>query len=136
MSESGAGSNYISRGIWFTNMQQIGPFTDAGAPAGSTTITASMKTLLFDPAVTSSTGDPYGNSVDPDNNGFGDPVEIMPGATETITIAISPTAAKGKTVSGVLNLVTVPNLATGETGLPFTSTGEVLAAIPYKYKVG
>ncbi len=30
VSETGGGSNYISRGIWYTNMQQIGPFTDAG----------------------------------------------------------------------------------------------------------
>ncbi len=51
-------------------------------------------------------------------------------------MSISPTAAKGKTVSGLLNLVTVANLPTGAGGLPFTSTGEVIAAIPYKYKVG
>jgi hypothetical protein len=133
VSESGAG-NDISRGIWFTNMQQIGPFTDAGAPAGETTITASMRTLAFDPAVTSSTGDPYGNAVDPNNDGFGNPVEVAPGASATIQVTIAPTAPGA--VSGVLNVVTVPNLPTGAGGLPFTSTGEVVAAIPYAYRAG
>ena len=41
---------FIARGIWFTNMQQIGPFTDDGPPAGSTTLSASMETYAFDDA--------------------------------------------------------------------------------------
>jgi hypothetical protein len=32
--------------------------------------------------------------------------------------------------------VTVANLPTGSGGLPFQSTSEVLAAVPYKYKTG
>jgi hypothetical protein len=134
VSESGAG-NFISRGIWFTNMQQIGPFTDDGAPPGSSTLTASMRTLAFDSAVTSSTGDPYGNSVDPNNNGFGNPVRIAPHQTRTILVTITPTGAHGTDVSGLLNLVTIPNLPTGSGGLPFTSTGEVVATVPYAYRV-
>jgi hypothetical protein len=31
--------------------------------------------------------------------------------------------------------VTVPIMPTGSTGLPFYSTGEVVATLPYKYKV-
>jgi hypothetical protein len=127
---------YISKGIWFTNMQQIGPFTDAGAPAGQSTISASMRTYDFDDTVTSSTDDPYGAAVDPSNNGFGTPVTIQPGDTAQITVTITPHGTVGKTVSGVLNLVTPPNLPTGFTGLPQTSTGEVIATLPYKYKIG
>jgi hypothetical protein len=132
VSESGNG-NYISRGIWFTNMQQIGPFPDA-APAGQSTLSASMRTFAFDSTVTSEAGDPYGNAVDPDNDGFGNPVRIGPHETQTISVTITPTT-KGS-ASGILNLVTVPNLPTGAGGLPFTSTGEVVATVPYKYKAG
>jgi hypothetical protein len=132
VSESGKG-NYISRGIWFTNMQQIGPFPDA-APAGQSTLSASMRTFAFDPTVTSDAGDPYGNAVDPDNDGFGNPVRIGPHETQTISVTITPTT-RGS-ASGILNLVTVPNLPTGAGGLPFTSTGEVVATVPYKYKAG
>jgi hypothetical protein len=135
VSESGAG-NYISRGVWFTNMQEIGPFTDAGAPSGETTITASMRTLAFDSDVSSSTNDPYGNAIDPNNNGFGNPVRIAPGKTMTINVTVTPTAAKGKAVSGVLNLVTLPNRPAGSLGLPQLTTGEVVATLPYSYKVG
>jgi hypothetical protein len=117
-------------------VQQIGPFSDAGPPAGSTTMTASMKTYAFDPDVTSSTGDPYGNSIDPDNNGFGHPVNIKPGETKTILVTITPSAALGTTVSGVLNLVTIPTFPTGFTGMPQFSTGAVVAMLPYQYKVG
>lgn len=60
-------------------MQEIGPFTDDGQAAGTTTITASMRTLAFDAAVTSSTGDPFGNATDPTNTGFDSPVFIGPG---------------------------------------------------------
>jgi hypothetical protein len=35
----------------------------------------------------------------------------------------------------LLNLVTIPNLPTGSGGLPFTSTGEVVATVPYAYRV-
>jgi hypothetical protein len=135
--ESGNG-NYITKGIWFTNMQEIGPFTDAGAPAGSTTITASMQTLAFDNSVTTSTGDPYGNAVDPNNDGFGNPVVIEPGQTQYITVTIKPGAAHGTQVSGLINLVTVPTLpatTNSGTGLPQVTTGEVIATLPYAYTV-
>jgi hypothetical protein len=135
--ESGNG-NYITKGIWFTNRQEIGPFTDAGAPAGSTTITASMQTLAFDNSVTTSTGDPYGNAVDPNNDGFGNPLVIEPGQTQYITVTIKPGAAHGTQVSGLINLVTVPTLpatTNSGTGLPQVTTGEVIATLPYAYTV-
>ena len=134
VSEAG-GRDTISKGAWFTNVQQVGPFSDDGPPAGQSTFTASMRTLAFDNAVTTSTGDPYGNSVDPTNNGFGRPVRIQPGATKDITVTITPTAAVNANVRGVINLVTVPNLASGSNGLPETTTGEVVARLPYAYHV-
>jgi hypothetical protein len=66
-------SGFISKGIWFTTVSELGPFTDAGAPAGRTTITASMRTAGFDPAVTSSTDDPFRIAIDPTSDGFGNP---------------------------------------------------------------
>jgi hypothetical protein len=127
---------YISRGIWFTSVAQIGPFTDAGPPSGSATQTASMDTYAFDDAVSSSTDDPYGNSVDPSNNGFGHPIHILPHKTRTITLTITPNAAPGTVVQGVLNLVTVPTSPSGFTALPQFTTGSVIRALPYSYTVG
>ena len=91
-----------------------------------------MRTFAFDPTVTSAAGDPYGNAVDPNNDGVGNPVRVGPHETATVSVTITPT--KKGSASGILNLVTVPNLPTGAGGLPFTSTGEVVATVPYQYK--
>jgi len=39
-------------------------------------------------------------------------------------------------VQGHLNLVTPPLLPTGPTALPQVTTGGVLTALPYEYKIG
>jgi hypothetical protein len=127
---------YISRGLWFTGLQELGPFTDDGQVAGSTTLTASMDTYAFDDAVTSSTDDPYGWAVDPSNNGFGHPVRILPHHTKTITVTITPNADPGTDVKGVLNLVTPSTFPAAFTALPQYTTGAVVKAVPYEYTVG
>ena len=84
----------------------------------------------FDPAVTSSTGDPFLSAVDPTADP-GAPLVLAPGATRTITVAITPAGARGSKVSGVLHLVTTP---IGVAQL-FNTTGEVVATLPYAYTV-
>ncbi|MFL6140991.1 MAG: S8 family serine peptidase [Labedaea sp.] len=125
----------VSKGIWFGALQEIGPFGDAGAPPGQATFTPSMRTASFDRTVSSSTGDPFDFSVDPNGTG-GSPVIIQPGQTVTIQVTITPSGRRGDVVSGHLNLVTVPLLPTGITALPFNGTGEVIAQLPYTYRIG
>jgi hypothetical protein len=121
----------ISKGIWFTSMSEIGPFTDAGQASGQTTLTATMQTAPFDPNVTSSTDDPFQAP-----NIFGTPEQIQPGATGTIQVTFMPTGSKGATIHGHLNIVTLPVLPTSTgTGLPFYSTGSTIATLPYDYKI-
>jgi hypothetical protein len=126
---------YVSKGIWFASLQEIGPFGAAGAPPGQATFTPSLRANGFDPAVTSSTGDPFDFAVDPGGTG-GTPVIIQPGQTATIQVTITPTGPRDGVVSGHLNLVTVPILPTGITALPFNGTGEVIAQLPYTYRIG
>jgi hypothetical protein len=126
---------YVSKGIWFGALQEIGPFGASGAPPGHATFTASMRTTGFDATVTSSTGDPFDFSVDPNGTG-GTPVIIQPGQSATIQVTITPSGPRNSTVSGHLNLVTVPVLPTGITALPFNGTGEVIAQLPYTYRTG
>jgi hypothetical protein len=131
----GEKKGYVSKGIWFAAVQEIGPFGPAGAPAGTASYTSSMTTAGFDHAVTSSTGDPYDAAVDPSGTG-GTPTVIQPGQTATILVTITPSGAKGSVANGHLNLVTIPNLPTGATGLPTLGTGAVIAQLPYSYKIG
>lgn len=130
----GERDGYVSEGIWFGSLQEIGPFGTEGARPGHATYTPSMRTTGFDPAVTSSTGDPFDLSVNPNGIG-GTPVIIQPGRTATIQVTITPSGRSGDTVAGHLNLVTVPVLPTGATALPFNGTGEVLAVLPYTYRI-
>ena len=118
-----------------------GPFTDAGAPAGTITLTATAVTQPLDPSVTSAAGDPYA----PGFTGqapTGTPVTVAPGASGGIKVTITPTGKSGSVVHGVIYLVTsalnslglVDGAIAGELGAVATS-GDVLAAVPYTYTV-
>jgi hypothetical protein len=126
----------ITKGIWFSSVSEIGPYSDAGEPSGHTTLTAAMRTAPFDPSVTTSTDDPFRLAIDPTSDGFGTPESIPPGGTGTVHVTFTPQGAKGGTVHGHLNLVTLPILPTSTgTGLPFYTTGSPIATLPYDYKV-
>jgi hypothetical protein len=111
-------------------VQEIGPFGNGGAPAGETTLTAVATTAGFDKTVTTSTGDPFLASVGPTAHP-GTPIVVKPHGSVVITVTIIPTAKVGKTVRGVLHLVTPPN---GVDNL-FNTTGDILANLPYSYTV-
>jgi hypothetical protein len=120
----------VGLGYWFPYVQQIGPFGDGGAPKATSVLTGTVVAKQFDPAVTSSTGDPFLSAVDPTADP-GAPLVVAPGTTRTITVTITPAGARGSKVSGVLHLVTTP---IGVAHL-FNTTGEVVASLPYAYTV-
>jgi Subtilase family/Peptidase inhibitor I9 len=136
------GQHQLARGLWGSFVQQIGPFTDAGAPAGTSTLTATAVTQPLDPAVTSAAGDPYAPGFT-DTAPTGTPVVVNPGHSGRVTVTITPSATAGTVVYGVLYLVTSPfngddtlgGAIGGGLGAVDTS-GDVLAAIPYTYTVG
>lgn len=121
----------VSTGIWYTDVNEIGAVGAAGAPAGTSSVDLSAHTPDFDSAITSSTGDFYDAVTDPSAD-IGTPLTIAPGATGTVTVTITPNAAKGTVVNGVLNIVTPPSIAYPT----FNSTGDVITQVPYTYTVG
>ena len=136
------GRHQLARGFWGSFVQQIGPFTDAGGPAGSSTLTATATTQPLDAAVTSAAGDPYAPGFT-DTAATGTPVVVGPGQSGDITVTITPSGAAGTVVHGVIYLVTSPGNGIGTragaigAGLGAVETsGDVLAAIPYTYTVG
>jgi hypothetical protein len=114
----------ISQGLWLLEADPIGPF--ASPNSGTVNFAAVAHTQGFDPAVTSSTGDHWLLSTQPKPPAF-TPVTIDPAGHGTITVTITPQAAKGTVVSGFLYVddTTVSNNA-----------GDELMAIPYTYTVG
>ncbi|MCW2522787.1 MAG: hypothetical protein JWO63_1122 [Frankiales bacterium] len=123
-------SDTVGQGFWFTNVEEIGAFGVEGAPPGTANLVASVLTPGFDQAVTSSTGDPYLIGFDLTAD-LGTPVIIAPGKSATVTIKIVPKGAKGSVVKGSLNIVT-PQYGVGAV----VTSGDVLATIPYSYKIG
>ena len=81
------GRHQLARGLWGSFVQQIGPFTDAGAPAGTSTLTATAVTQPLDPAVTSAAGDPYAPGFT-DTAPTGTPVVVNPGQSGSVTVTI------------------------------------------------
>ena len=130
-------SPQVGRGVWFSVVQEILSPGET-APVGTTTGTASATTQLFDTDVTSTTGDPWLQSIQAVPTGTnadgGTPVVIQPGQTKTISVTITPSAAKGTTVTGTLNVVTWFYGSAFDGVQPFVSSS-VLAAVPYKYTV-
>lgn len=121
----------VASGIWYSVVDQVGAFGPSGAPKGTTHVDFSARTLGFDHDVTSSTGDFWPVVTDPSAD-VGTAVTIQPGESTTITVQITPSGAVGSKVSGLLNVYTTPSFAYPT----FTTTGDVLATVPYSYTVG
>jgi hypothetical protein len=113
----------VSPGLWLVNPDEIGPYPPSGIPVDAASASLSAVTETFDPALTSSTGNLWDNSL-------GRFLYLMPGQNGTIEVDISPTGAPGTVVSGTLY---VDDFSLGQfagLGLP---DGDELAAIPYQY---
>ncbi|HEY5318390.1 MAG TPA: S8 family serine peptidase [Solirubrobacteraceae bacterium] len=119
----------VTAGVWFAEPSECGPYA-TGAPAGAVSAAMTVQTKAFDPAVTSSTGDLWLQSVNPSST-FS-PVIINPGDTATVEATITPSGSAGTVVAGNLYVDEFTD------GVPpyGQQSGDELAAIPYAYKIG
>jgi Subtilase family len=115
----------IAPQTWLALPSQIGPFPDT-APTATVTFTATAHTQPFDPAVTSSTGDPLLGSVQQPAPAT-TPLTLAPGASGTVTVTVTPVGPAGHVVHGVLYLDTYD---------PVTGSSDEITAVPYSYTVG
>jgi len=116
-----------SPGIWFIGPTPAGgPFGDAGAPKGTVSTAMIAHTLGFDLNTTSSTGDVWQQTVDPNAPGFS-PLTLGPRQRGTMTLTITPSGRPGTIVRGTL-FVDVFSLRLG--------IGGEVVAIPYEYGIG
>ena len=127
---------YVGQGDWTVSATEVGPYGPGGTPSGRADVDLTAATLGFDPTVTSATGDPYVLSTDPTADP-GHPVAVAPGATATIDLTLTPDAAPGTTVTGILNIVTPGDATVGGRIVfsPAQTSGDVLATVPYTYTV-
>lgn len=124
----------VAPGMWGVTQAEIGPFPAKGEPSATETTTFDVTTQPFDPAVSASVPDTVESLA---LGGSIAPMALDPGQTATIPVTFTPTAAPGTVVTGTLYV-------TGFTAGSFFGASitlapcftNVLAAIPYEYKVG
>jgi subtilisin family serine protease len=118
----------VSQGYWYLTPSYLPPFT-SGAAVGSLSATVTATMLGFDTTVTSSTGDNWLYSVDPDTPtpSF---ASIVSGASANITVTFAPPSGTpvGTVVKGTLQVDNASDVD--------QNVGDVLAEIPYEYTVG
>jgi hypothetical protein len=155
-----ASAAQISPGLWFGDIGQPGPFATT-APVGTVSVTASVHGKLFDPALTSSTGDAWQTGVAPATNpalaaavgtaGKTGPIArsgLVPAVKGTSTTAAAAAAsgplflAPGKT--GTITVTIKPSAAKGsvvqghlyiDSFNEVSVSGDELIDLPYGYTV-
>jgi hypothetical protein len=112
-------------GEWLMFPTLVGPFGAAGAPPTRVDTGVVARLKAFDAAVSADSGDVWQDVV------FGtktfNPLVLGPGATGTINVTITPTAAQiGQVVRGVIYVDTFNGTV---------QTGDEVVALPYAYTV-
>ena len=115
-----------SPGVWDIAPTPAGGPFNAAVPTGTVSTAMLAHTLGFDLNTSSSTGDVWQQTVDPNAPGYS-PLVLKPGQSGTMTLTITPFGKAGKIVRGTLYVdVFSERLTIG---------GEVVA-IPYEYRIG
>ena len=127
-------SGELSPGLWSLVPSEIGPYGAGPAPSATASADVQVWTPTFDPTVSSSTDDLWSCVNTGVNCNGGAFVYVNPGDTADIPVSITPNAAPGTKVKGVVNLDDVFqfNVLSPET---LYSDGDQLVSIPYVYKV-
>jgi hypothetical protein len=115
----------LAPGFYFGLPEPTGPFGPDGVGPGATVDLAGVAHMnAFNTDVTASSGDLYQQAVNADAPYT--PLRLAPGQTGTITLTFTPSAKRGKPVSGFVDVDTF-NLN--------SLSGDEVTTIPYRYKV-
>ncbi len=114
----------VAAQTWLALPSQIGPFADT-APTATVSFTATAHTRPFDPAVTSSTGDPLLAAVQA-TPPAATPLRLLPRGIGKISVTVTPSGAPGSVVSGVLYVDSIDSI---------TGSSDEVWAIPYTYTI-
>ncbi len=120
----------VQAGFWYASPDEIGPYPNGAVP-GFANMTLTAKTLAFDPAVSSPTGDLWLAALDPTAFGSFAPVTLDPGQSTVVDVTITPAGPSGTLVRGTLYVDTFIG------GVPpyFQLSGDEMFSIPYAYTI-
>jgi hypothetical protein len=121
----------VASSMWAAFPTLVGPDPAAGSPAGSVTMQAIVRAKTFDPAFTSSTGDPLLATVS-STAAAATPVTIPAGGSAVVTVKLMPTGQVGAVHRGHLFVDTLsPFGVSGNSSLV-----DEVAGIHYAYTIG
>ena len=115
---------------WAAFPSPLGPVAASGEPAGSVTMSATVRARTFDADVTSTSGDLLLRSVDADAPAA-HPVTVAPGGHAAITVRINPHGAVGSTHRGTLFV----DIAQPFGPQGYSTLTEEVRALSYSYTV-
>jgi hypothetical protein len=127
----------VASGLWTVTPYLYGATGKRASSFSVANLALTATTQGFNPAITSSTGDLWLASTNPDL-GF-DPYVVNPGQSLSIPVTITPAGTAGTTVSGTIYLddtSDVPSLVTADGLFNNAQVGSSVAAFPYSYTVG
>jgi hypothetical protein len=115
----------LAPGVFFSTPTPTNPDGTDGVPAGSSVDLAALaNTFPFDGNVSTSTGDAWAQSVNP--NAPYAPLTLDPNQSGAITVTFTPSGRHRHTVEGFIGIDTFDE---------FTFSGDEVATIPYEYRV-
>jgi hypothetical protein len=120
---------------------QLAPFTETGLPTSTSTTIASGASVPITVRVKNTTNhvglftlEPSGNDITGGNTTT--PLELGPGATGTLTATLSPKAAAGTAVNGVVSVVDTTDPGASEPAVGFPASVSDFHDFGYAYTVG
>jgi Subtilase family len=120
---------------------RLAPVTETGLPTSASTTIDSGASVPVTVTVTNTTNhvgyfelQPLGNDVTGGNTAT--PEELAPGATGTLTATLSPTAAAGTAVNGVLSVIDSTDWGGSEPAVGFPASWSDFHDFAYAYTVG
>ena len=120
---------------------QLAPVTETGLPESASTTIDSGASVPITVTVKNTTNhvgyfelQPSGSDISGGNTAT--PVELAPGSTGTLTATLSPTAAAGTAVSGILSVIDSTDWAGTEPALGFPASYSDFHDFAYAYTVG
>jgi hypothetical protein len=135
------GTRFSQTVTGFVSYNRLAPVTETGLPTSTSTTIDTGASVPITVTVTNTTNHVGLFELAPTNNDItggntATPLELEPGATGTLTATLSPTAAAGTAVTGVLSVIDSTDWGATEPALGFPTSYNDFHDFAYAYTVG
>ncbi len=135
------GTEFSQTVFGFVAYNRLAPVTETGLPTSTSTTIDTGTSVPITVTVTNTTNHVGLFELQPTNNDItggntATPLELGPGATGTLTATLSPTAAAGTAVNGILSVIDSTDWGATEPAIGFPTSYNDFHDFAYAYTVG